>query len=228
MTNTLRLLAIFALCATAYSAHAATVLSSDFNGVDPTDTTAPFTATNITWDNVNGIDTPAGELTFDNPDGFHGNNANEIMVNRNLTTEGPWSTTLDIQLDAGTASIALTSFDFNWRVTGNSGTNNTSSSKQTNFALNITGSISGDQGTPETGLQGTGSPFQFRSIDLTGITLNPGEVYTLTFSANGTGFGHNASILDIALEGEITPVPEPTSLALLTLGGLMIARRRRG
>jgi len=50
------------------------------------------------------------------------------------------------------------------------------------------------------------------------------DVYHLganSFSASGSSFG------DYTFTFELTQVPEPTSLALLGLGGLLIARRRR-
>lgn len=57
---------------------------------------------------------------------------------------------------------------------------------------------------------------------LTGpITVEGGDGFTIRVARSGNTHQSDAIILDVTL------VPEPTSLALLGLGGLLIARRRR-
>lgn len=58
---------------------------------------------------------------------------------------------------------------------------------------------------------------------LTDLTLAPGESATFTWAVAGTRW---TRVDNWAFSGDV--VPEPTSLALLALGGLMIARRRHG
>lgn len=71
-------------------------------------------------------------------------------------------------------------------------------------------------------------------VDLSGLTDNNWEagssaIFTLNFtggaSPTGTGGGHETLVDNIGITA--TAVPEPTSLALLGLGSLLIARRRR-
>ncbi len=194
-------------------ASAEVVLASNFNGVDKTDSSAPYTATSITWDTVAGLVTPAGTLTFIEPDGGNGGNvdgfhdvtANEIDVDYNLATEGPWSTSIGLVL-SGAESIDLTSLDFNWRVTNNSGASSSGTSKNDTWTAEITGSVSGSLGTASVGPTTPGSPTQARSIDLSSYTLTKTETWTLTLRLDGTGWGHNASLQDLSLSGTITPL----------------------
>lgn len=206
---------------TATSAHAAVILASNFNDVVKT---AYPTATNITWDTVNGIETPAGSLTFTGASEFQNVTANEIDVAGNLPN---WSTSVALVLDAATASIALSTLDFNWRVTTNGGADNTSASKSDTWTAEVIGSVSGSLGTASIGPAAPGNPTQFRSIDLSSFTINNTETWTLSLGIVGTGFGHNASLQDIEINGDITAIPEPSAALLGGLGALFLLRRRR-
>lgn len=67
------------------------------------------------------------------------------------------------------------------------------------------------------------------NIDLSGLaTQTSATTFRLYLRTTGT-FGPNQIKLDnINVTGDVLVVPEPGSLALLALGGLLIARRRRG
>lgn len=184
------------------------ILASTFDGVDTTGAGPNPTATSITWDTVAGIVEPAGSLTFNGAGGFYnlaGFTENEICVADNLPT---WSTSINMVVLPSVETIDLQSLDFNWRVAGNGGGNNTAQSKSDTWTVEIVGSSSGSLGTPSIGPAAPGSPVQFRSIDLTGFpSLTPTETYTLTLSIVGTGFGHNASLQDFTLKGVVTFAP---------------------
>ncbi|MBX2851051.1 MAG: PEP-CTERM sorting domain-containing protein [Phycisphaeraceae bacterium] len=58
------------------------------------------------------------------------------------------------------------------------------------------------------------------------FSADPQTAFTVTAGDGGNGFGIDSISADFEFNFE--PVPEPGSLALLGLGGLLIARRRRG
>ena len=231
--------AIAAILAMAAGAQAAvmTVLADDLADVVK-DNTAK-TATIGGWDTVAGIVAPSTVLTFQDGDsatilGFHNVTAGEIDVNNNMTAGG-WDTSITVDLDGATSSIALTSLVLNMRLTNGSGANNSTSSKSGQMIAVLTGSTSGLLGQADLGGNiGYPSVEYTRTLDLSGLpTLDGSETYTLTIQARGTGHGHHKSLQALELIGDITEaggnsIPEPASLAMGLVGlGLVAARRRR-
>lgn len=223
-----------AVCLIGINAHAAVILSSDFTGVDTSDATAPYTATNITWDDVNGIATPTGDLTFINPTGPSNVNgfftgADQISVNYNMVNNGPWQTEFDLVMENAITEIDLTQIEVDLRLTTGSGSDNTTTSKNGRTTIELVGSVSGSLGTIDPGNSSYPSVFYTRTLDLTSLpTLDASETYSLLITTYGTGHGHNKSFIGFSLEGDVSVIPEPASLILLGLGStLMLSRRRK-
>jgi hypothetical protein len=86
--------------------------------------------------------------------------------------------------------------------------------------------------SPGTGTYSSGGIISFSSVPLNDIALNADNVLRMEFfetydDVTGTrdGFWHAGGAMD--LQFEATPVPEPASMAALTLGAAALLRRRR-
>jgi hypothetical protein len=249
----LTLSAIAVLCS--QTASAAVILSSDFTGVDKSDSSAPYTATSISW-TTNGINSPTGELAFINPGtldpdsyndsdgvgigsqeigdngdvgGFHDVTANEIDVNQNIGNGDFWQTSFALELDGSTSSIDLTQLTLDLRLTNASGADNSAGSKSGQMHFEVVGSSSGSLGVIDLGGDQAYPTVEYtRTLDLSSLaSLTNSETYTGYLTATGSGHGHHKSLQSLSLEGDITAIPEPSSIALLALAGLGLFLCRR-
>lgn len=227
----------FTLWHLAASSHAAVILADDFGDAVKTSSPATFGS----WNTVSGINTPASSLTFVTAgntaasidDGselfFHNNAANPGMIDVNYNmTSGGWRTSINLVLDGSTSSIDLTSISLDMRLTNGSGASQTTSSKSGRMTLELVGSSSGVLGTIDPGNSGYPTADYTRVLDLSALpTLDTSESYTINISALGTGFGHHKALDALSLEGDISAIPEPSTLLLGGFGLVVLLRRRR-
>ena len=140
------------------------------------------------------------------------------------TPEGPWTASFTITVAAG-YQFNLTDISFDWQMLTNGGSNQTIFGPNPDQIVNFDAemnSVAYDD-TFSTGadvLSGTTGEF-------TGaLVLGPGaHTFTLMASDGGTSAGNNVGIDNLSFNG--TVVPEPSSAALLGLGGLALVMRRR-
>lgn len=208
------------------ASNAATLASWDIWGSGSADsTTTGFTAT------IAGFDTLRSDRGI--TDGTFGNNLAGASTadTRSAPFRGTSFNTMTITLTNGTASaysIDTLHFDFGVRTNGP----NTFIAKYTSGGLGPADTTIDTQTGLAQANTTNGNIFQFDytlSSSLSDTTLAAGEsaVFTFDFS-DTTGSGSSLSLIDnVAFQGTEV-IPEPSSFALLGLGGLaLLARRRR-
>lgn len=192
-------------------------------------------ASNIPWTS-DLAQTASNSLTFTGASGFitGGNSdASTLGINRNIETAGAWSTSFTItpNIDLDLADLTVVT-----RAISGGGSNQGQA-----HSFRITGTLDGgiysatslgDVASLEAGGAGATSSILNAA---SGSILSAGTAYTISFTANydvpgGTGLdgnrsGNNLGLDSITLNG--TAVPEPSSSALLGLGGLALLLHRR-
>jgi hypothetical protein len=216
------------------SSQAAVLLSSDFTGVVASDTSAPYTATNITW-TTSGLTLASNDLTFTGYNNGTGNGfitagsaANNIQVNRNVETGGPWSTSFTV---TPTATLDLTNFTLFYRAISGTGVNQSAvkngiATMRVYLGTDNGGTLLGTFSDTFEDPGGGTAAGDTADIDLSSLdALSIGQAYhfELTTSAHTSTLGNNWAIDDLTLNG----VPEPSAALLGGLGLLVLLRRRR-
>ena len=154
----------------------------------------------------------------------------EDRAHRKLLDVGLGTLAITINIPNGVL-VDLTSLDFVDGADSGTGSNDTFS--QWDLTVSA-GSVSPDSGTDF--VAGTGFSSSPNTVTLTGLTGLTNTSVTFTWTVyygtingdpptGGNNSNRHAFLDDIKITGNV--IPEPGSLALLGLGGLLIARRRR-
>lgn len=221
------LITLGAAVAMSATSQAAVILDTGFTGVSEAGTTA----SGFAWTSATGAAAAAStSLTFTgSASGFISETAGTaeagepIGVAGNIETAGSWSTSFTFTAND---NYDLSSFDISsYSISGGGAHQGAPHQVTWNLIISDAGQIfTGINGAIEAG----GAAAEAFSIDTTGTSLVSGTTYTfdLTVSSTDTG-GNNIALNQLTLNGNVAAVPEPSSTALLGLGGLALILRRR-
>ena len=225
--STCLLSATLASVCLANSAGAAVLASTTFDGR----TASGPTASNLNW-TLNGLQDP-GSITNVGANLFDAtalvqNNYTPGLNTGNINSS--WLATVNITIDPGYI-VTLEDVTFNSVSVNGSQAENVNRRNDYTVSLFNPSDILIDEVTIGDTLAGTVAGQPLVSFDLADTALNLPGTYTLKI--RGGDFvdpdetGNHTGIDNLSINGTATLVPEPGSLALLALGGLIIARRRR-
>ncbi|NWK54989.1 PEP-CTERM sorting domain-containing protein [Verrucomicrobiaceae bacterium N1E253] len=233
------------------STHGAAVIGSDFSDASTFNATGgnydelvddlniADGITTTAWGNANHIsqDTNGNSL---GTSGFaakiNGNNNYALPVigsQASLIDNGGRNTYFTITIDANTV-FDLTRVDFSWRAATTAATNtrwlafSTSIEDKVIFSEIATETSNGtDDAQDRSGNRSPNESIIFSDPAYQGLT---DTTITFTWHAGGTAGNPGTSDSDFAnvvIHGDVSSVPEPSSVALLGLGGLALLLRRR-
>ena len=216
---------IASLIATAGMVNAATLLTSNFDGNDAT--TDPSKATGLTWTTDADVTmNSSGDLTAYGANfGVFGSNSNvnNITSATNLNTNRPTERGYSVDFTT-TSAFDLTTLSIDSRHLNNTGGTQVFSSDLYYTIEGINGTVGTISGFVDD-ISYVHGGYTTTPITLTGESLAVGEYRVSVGMRDMIGGGAFAAFDGVTLEG--TAVPEPTSTALLGLGGLALIMRRR-
>jgi len=191
-------------------------LSNTANGTDYVNTANGQDKARITGTTV------SGGSTANDPTGQHGEVAGDANKHTTLTNPLPSAST-------GATSVEI-SLAIHFNTTGNNNRFRIQYSASGNFddttdiqIFNPTGTVNLPAYTYANNQWYADQTVSFAPGDVTGGFTDTAKI---RLGKVGTGQGNHVSFDDVTITG-IGAVPEPTSLALVGLGGLLLARRRR-
>lgn len=215
------------LSVTSITASAGIIAATDFDGR----TVSGNTASNLAWA-LNGVSEP-GNLSADFDLFNSANSQDKFAVNRNIGNEGSWS--VDIALNVlSTNNIALSSVTLDAYIFSNRGALQ-NSPRNLNFVASLFDSSDTllkqvnllDIYTDGNNFESTKPNGSTVSLNFDGFFLSASNNYKLTLTANdGAGMGNNAGFDNLIINGELTSVPEPTTLAIFALGIFGLVSRK--
>ena len=210
--------------------HGAAILSSNFDAHGSTDGSTSFTG--INWI-TNGVSTPGSTVAI-MPGMVQTNgsldNLNRLAVDRNIDTAGLWE--IDIAFTALVSGITLEDVTFDYQFISGNGSNQAAAHPDSGVVQVVL--LNGAANHGFTGRQigplGTSDPASNSGTDVLAdfndFTLTNGDDYILRFQvSSNANSGNNFALDNFSLNGSI--IPEPSSAALLGLGGLALLLRRR-